>query len=296
MKTIPKFLPSGTSPIDAGPGLAGLGAGLALTHTAALAGMGDYSYKNVFSNSIGIMYMLARYYFRQDIPRAPSAVMGGIPLGTVTELSHAISDRIVRYRARGGIFLAHQDGGNESLRIVGQSWGANRYIFLTMLQMLFLSGMDVEKDLHQKFQEGKKTIQDFTETELTENPWTVFEIDNVDQGIEEEHMTFPVITKNRVYFSMYIETFEYIEKIENGQKLVEYTIFFRKYDPLPEYEYTNIEVTDPRTGKDKTLTVYRHKILDKRKSSTLRVVSLGAEIGLSAMVQADESFRRDAFL
>jgi len=77
---------------------------------------------NVITNLTIISTVLARYYLTNKKRIKPAAVMAGIPLGTVNELSMALSDRIVKYRATGGIFLAHQDGGNESLRIICKAW------------------------------------------------------------------------------------------------------------------------------------------------------------------------------
>ena len=95
---------------------------------------------NVVVNLTMIASTLNRYYLSNKKRIKPAAVLGGIPLGTVEELSMALSDRILKYRATGGVFLAHQDGGNESLRIVCKAWGLGRYLFLTMLDFLFMYG------------------------------------------------------------------------------------------------------------------------------------------------------------
>ena len=104
---------------------------------------------NVITNLTIVSTIIARYYLTNKKRIKPAAVLAGIPLGTVQELSMALSDRIVKYRATGGIFLAHQDGGNESLRIICKAWGLSRYIFLIMLDFLFLYGSDKILDLFQ---------------------------------------------------------------------------------------------------------------------------------------------------
>ena len=104
---------------------------------------------NVITNLTIVSTILARYYLGNKKRIKPAAVMAGIPLGTVNELSMALSDMILKYRATGGIFLAHQDGGNESLRIICKAWGLGRYIFLIMLDFLFLYGSAKILDLFQ---------------------------------------------------------------------------------------------------------------------------------------------------
>ena len=94
--------------------------------------------KNFFTNIGSVMYGLSRYYFGNPSEIQPSCILGGVPMPSINELSHAMSDRILKFRATGGIFLAQQSGGDQTLRIQGKAFGVNRYAFLTMLDFLFL--------------------------------------------------------------------------------------------------------------------------------------------------------------
>ena len=77
--------------------------------------------KNFFVNITMTMFSLFRYYFFNPSNVQPSVVLGGMPLPAVEEISHAMSDRILNYRATGGIFLAKQEGGEQSIRIQGKA-------------------------------------------------------------------------------------------------------------------------------------------------------------------------------
>jgi len=166
------------------------------------------------------------YYFLNEEKKKPAAVIAGFPIGTVHELSHSISDLTVKYRATGGVFLAHQDGGSQSLRVVLQAFGINRYQFLNMLDLIFLYGQGKMVDL---FNLRREPIP--FQTEITKTPWLEFDKNEIDEGGEEAHLTFPIITRNRVYTSMYLETYDVVESIDNGMNLLNISLFFRKYIP-----------------------------------------------------------------
>lgn len=257
-----------------------IGAGITTAYVLSRI-IGD-SKSNVFSNAFLTTYALARYYFGNTLPNKPSVVIGGIPLGTVGEVSHGLSDKELRYRARGGVFISDQDGGNETLRVVGLAWGENRYVFLSMLTFLYLWGSATPINLFAN--------ADFTDIELLaveaanpgSNPWIKFEAENLNEQIYDKHLTFPVITKNRIYLSMYIESYITKETIANGQEAFEYTVFFRKYEPPPEYEFKTILVPNKRfdTGFA-PVRVYRQKAGKSTKKFAASLISSWLETLLS---------------
>lgn len=259
------------STYDALPVGLGMAYGAIWPVVLSVLGVKDFG---AFTNAISLSYMLSKFYFGNDQPIKPAAVIGGIPLGTVEELSHGISDREVKYRANGGIFLAHQHGGNESLRIVGKAWGPNRFLFLNALDLLFSLGkvkyVDILSESLQPGHWNNPNIVNYDDSlsqmtqigDITENPWQ-----NWQRGVksketyEETHITFPVITKNRVYLSMFIETYSWRQSVDRtGMKCVEYTIFFRTYKSPPEYEFA--EISFPTKKPDDPpilLQAYRQK-------------------------------------
>lgn len=240
--------------------------------------LGGYNTKNMFTNIMWVMYGLTRYYFGNMNTIKPAAVIAGFPLPTVDELSHAMSNRILKYRATGGIFLAHQEGGDQTLRIVGKAYGENRFMFLQLLDFLFLYGGARKVDyfsqfiksllpattLPSDFETGKLNF----EREITPSPWRDFNNSVVGGAMGELHYTFPVITRNRIYTNMYIETYEYTESVEHGLNCVEYSIFFRKY--VPERKRQFILAVDPSSqdaNKDKQIW-YREDVDDKLQQKT----------------------------
>jgi len=247
---------------------------------------------NVVTNLTVIGASLNRYYLSNKKRIKPAAVLAGIPLGTVEELSMALSDRILKYRAQGGIFLAHQDGGNESLRIVCKAWGISRYIFLIMLDFLFMYGSAKIVDLFSGISEfgssafgiGKITKDIFGKSVQKKNPWKRFNDMNREEGREEYHSTFPIVTKNRIFSSMYLETYDIIESVNAGMNMLTVTLFLRKYRPPYPLEMTTVI-----SGKKSQTSVswYRQqKVKDESiwTKLSLRWSDSIIDFGLSALV------------
>jgi len=252
---------------------------------------------SIVSNIGIIATTFNRYYLLNKKRIKPAAVLAGIPLGTVEELSSALSDRILKYRATGGIFLAHQDGGNESLRIVCKAWGKDRYMFLILLDFLFLYGQSKSLDMFSKIESNPfidvatvMTKQQLKETAKIINPWTRFREENVDEGREEYHMTFPIVTKNRVFSSMYLETYDIVESVNKGMNMLTVTLFLRKYRPPYPLQLATVQTLNPKTKVFDTTYWYRsEKIMGESintKFNTLRWNDSLLDFGLSLIVAA----------
>ena len=208
---------------------------------------------NLLLNISTIMWDLMRYYFTNTLPTKPAVVMASIPLGTITEVSHAMSQRDLKFRATGGVFLADQEGGSESLRIVGKAWCKNRFVFLNMLDTLFLYGSAKTIDLFTDFLKdpmsqipligddpSSPTLGGVRNLDKSVVPWKEFNADANNEGIGDFRLTFPVITRARIYSNMFIETYDYTEAVEHGIDVVEYTIFLRKYIPPPPQKFDRV--------------------------------------------------------
>ena len=252
---------------------------------------------SIVSNVSIIATTLSRYYLLNKKRIKPAAVLAGIPLGTVEELSSALSDRVLKYRATGGIFLAHQDGGNESLRIICKAWGKDRYMFLILLDFIFLYGQSKALDMFSKLESnpftGVSTIltkKDLRETAKIVNPWRRFKRENVDEGREEYHMTFPIVTKNRIFSSMYLETYDIVESVNRGMNMLTVTLFLRKYRPPYPLELATVQTQNPKTKKIDTTYWYRaEKVAEGSvytKFKSLRWIDSMLDFGLSLIVIA----------
>lgn len=252
----------------------------------------------IASNISIIATTLSRYYLLNKKRIKPAAVLAGIPLGTVEELSMALSDRVLKYRATGGIFLAHQDGGNESLRIICKAWGIDKYWFLTLLDFIFLYGQSKSLDMFAKLKENPfpkdekiLTKQDLKETAQVVNPWTAFREENTDEGREEYHMTFPIVTKNRIFSSMYLETYDIVESVNKGMNILTITLFLRKYRPPYPLQLATVKTLNPKTKKTDTTFWYRSEEVEGESIYTkfkngLRWNDSMLDFGLSLIVMS----------
>lgn len=252
---------------------------------------------SIISNISIIANTFGRYYLLNKKRIKPAAVLAGIPLGTVEELSSALSDRVLKYRATGGIFLAHQDGGNESLRIICKAWGKDRYMFLILLDFIFLYGQSKSLDMFSKLKSNPFTEvatvmskQQLKETAKIVNPWTRFKEENVDEGREEYHMTFPIVTKNRIFSSMYLETYDIVESVNKGMNMLTVTLFLRKYRPPYPLQLATVQTLNPKTKKFDTTEWYRSEkvkgVSTYTKFGNLRWIDSMLDFGLSLIVMA----------
>jgi len=242
---------------------------------------------NMGANIVSIMGTLWTYYFGNEHRIKPSAVIGGFALGTVTEKSHAISDRVLKYRSRGGIFLAHQEGGDQTLRIVGKAWGPNRYLFLTILDFLFLYGQATTHDMFARnLKNNLKTLKFSTQAEtvpqaeIRVTPWTKIDEGDIEDGVEEKHLTFPVVTTDRVYNNMFIETYDYRESVDLGMNVIEYTLFFRKYLPTTRFIFGVLNQEIPGTTEFEEIWYYTEDEEDV-VTRKLRKIDLMTDFGFS---------------
>lgn len=251
----------------------------------------------IISNISIIATTLSRYYLLNKKRIKPAAVLAGIPLGTVEELSSALSDRVLKYRATGGIFLAHQDGGNESLRIICKAWGIDRYWFLTLLDFIFLYGQSKSLDMFANLEANPfpeagtiLTKQNLKETAQIVNPWTNFKREHTDEGREEYHMTFPIVTKNRIFSSMYLETYDIVESVNNGMNMLTVTLFLRKYRPPYPLQLATVKTLNPKSKKTDTTYWYRSEKIEGEsaytKFKTLKWNDSMLDFGLSLIVMS----------
>jgi len=194
------------------------------------------NWRNIYNNITLLTSSLLNYYMINPKDVKPAAVIAGVPIGTAIEVSHAMSNLDLKYRATGGVFLAHQEGGADSLRMVLESFGKNRYLFLSLMEFLFRWGSNHVLDLFEMKPE-KPEIELMATEDYGENPWKKFDESNLEEGREEFHMTFPIITRHRIYTSMYIETMDVVEAVTKGMNKLTITLFFRKFKPPMPYDY-----------------------------------------------------------
>jgi len=107
---------------------------------------------------------------------------------------------------------------------------------------------------------------------------------NKEEGREEYHSTFPIVTKNRVFSSMYLETYDIIESVNTGMNMLTVTLFLRKYRPPYPLEMTT--VISGKKGKTSVSWYRSKKVKDEAiwTKLSLRWSDSIIDFGLSALV------------
>lgn len=167
----------------------------------------------------------------------PALVAGMIPLSSVQYMERARSNRVLKIRAVGGVFLAHQEGGNDVLVVKGTLAGPLRYVWLYAMEALQSRGENQPvsgefKELFEKLETmgvglSKGTIESLAE--ISKNPSETTKVSTREIHSFEYHKTFPIITQIDILLNMFLQTFHFKYAVENGQRIVTYTAIFRKY-------------------------------------------------------------------
>jgi len=208
--------------------------------------------------------------------------IGVLPLGgmgidspvSVILIDVAHSNKIVKYRAVGSIYLAHQVGGKDSIRITGKLQGPLRMWFLTALWILtilsqgYWQTMDWEGDLVKIMGIGdvRAGVSSFLPVQKVENIIT-------QKPAYEKHITYPVITEHEIIPNAYIETFSFEEKVESGLDIINYDIMLRTYVEPKEF-LADKKRSVMRVGKQET---YTEQVLKYGLNFTYRMIQMGRE-------------------
>lgn len=171
------------------------------------------------------------------MPRQPSdygkkaeVIVGAVPLYSVQRIERAKSDRKVKYRAIGDVFLAHQQGTQDSLRVDGTLYGPFRYYYLWMLIWLQESGEAITKNI---------TLSNLDSGGLLQSTKSIDEATNTGSSKllnYEVHRTFPIITDFSIMLNMYLQTIEWHREVIGGQEIIKYHLLFRKWIAPTSYK------------------------------------------------------------
>jgi len=151
----------------------------------------------------------------------PEIICGAVPLYSVQAIERGMSDREVKYRATGDVFLAHQRGTTDSLRIDGTLMGAYRHLYLMFLLRLQNLGEADLKELAMS-DAGANSSFNVKSSDITR-------LESGKPVMYESHRTFPIITQSAVLLDMFLQTIEWHSGIEDGIDIIKYTLLFRKH-------------------------------------------------------------------
>jgi len=194
---------------------------------------------------------------------APAMIVGFLPLTSLYYVERARSDRVLKIRAVGGVFLAHQEGGNDTLVVKGIFTGITRQIWLLFLQYLQKYGENAS--INARLSQMRGLLPSFGDI-VGGGERSIKDIKNFVEGGEdtgiidqeiysfEYHKTFTIVTGTDILMDMYLQTLQFENKVENGRHVIKYTCIFQKYIK-PSYFFMTKkgeEKTDPLTYKQKT--------------------------------------------
>ena len=96
----------------------------------------------------------------------PDAIIAGMPVYHVQKEGHASSDELLKYRAMGTIFLAHQKGGKRTFKCTLLMEGTSRLYILGFFQSLLRFGRQRSVqvgDFFKNFDSGTTQVQESTQ-------------------------------------------------------------------------------------------------------------------------------------
>ena len=178
----------------------------------------------------------------------PDIMLGPVPLTQVQMSEVATSQDVLKYRAVGGQFLAHQKGGSYAMRIDAKLDGQYAMVFLSLLEALAKTG-EVQDILTPGLREGHLTMN---QVPVGDKPkrYAFASGRNNETGITERfvspgdyswmkstwHKTFPIATRSEILFDMYIESIIYWRSNDKDHNTINITILCRKFIPPPRIE------------------------------------------------------------
>lgn len=170
-----------------------------------------------------------------SFPFIPDIVVGTIPFYSAQRLERGMSDRILKYRAIGDIFLAHQRGSTDTLRVDITLFGPYRNFYLLYLLSLQQKGEGQLKNL--------ESLTTSVTAPVAPLPTDVIKIPKSGKIQYESHTTYPLITQTSIMLDMFLQTLEWGQtKDTGGSTIIKVTLLFRKHiDPLG---YTVFKETD----------------------------------------------------
>lgn len=179
----------------------------------------------------------------------PEILIGTIPVFSVQMIERAISDRILKYRAIGDVFLAHQKGGLDTLRADITLEGPYKEMWLlALLAIQLYSETEYKSDL-------PNLGQSVMPTNTTTNP-----IINPGQVQYESHLTFPIITHSEVMLDMFLQTLEWHQTVEEGgRNVIKCHLLFRKHIDPTGYK------TFKQGKEEKAYLVYGDTVAERRR-------------------------------
>lgn len=169
-----------------------------------------------------------------------AGLVGPIPLKHVQEIEVARSGKILKFRATGSVFLAHQEGGEDAIRIEGFLY-RGEVLLLMGLYVMFMVGQGRVKEIENidmsnptiSLAQMRSRIQDvISYNKRTERPTYEF------------HKTFPFVSRHIIVPNTYIETLSFEERLVDGKDAIKYSLLLRTYRKPSGFDFYTTQTSD----------------------------------------------------
>jgi len=171
----------------------------------------------------------------------PDVIIGFVPLYHAQMVEVTTSQDIVKYRAVGGQFLAHQQGGQYAVRIDAKLPDiADAMRTLTFLQLLHVWGegkdfVNLDSTSTAKINVNKPVPVKSYRQPISRDNLEYTSINDWEFIKSTWHKTFSIITPDQILYNMYIESFIYWRSVrDDDPNTINISVLCRKFTPPPK--------------------------------------------------------------
>ncbi len=180
-------------------------------------------------------------------------MIAGVPLYHVQSIEIARSGMILKFRATGAVFLAHQEGGEDGIRIEFMILG-EELLLVILLWILYLRGKGYTKSID--------TLQNLSgNMTLTQMRETLTNFMKIDESLKEPsyeyHFTYPFVSRHIIIPNTYVETISFEDTLDTGKNVLRCSIFLRTYTPPASFSRIGTNKYGLKDKSDKNINSYK---------------------------------------
>lgn len=173
-----------------------------------------------------------------------SCTVAGIPLGSlgvgsstsIQEIEITHSNKVIKFRAVGSVFLAHQQTGQRNaVKITGKLVGEQKPLYFFLLWLL----TEISQGNVKEIDENKIEHVDNTAA-MRGKIGSLGKLERIYDTIVEKpsrqgRRYFPVVTRVAVIPNCYVDTFSFEETVEGGKDVIKYDLLLRTFTKSSKY-------------------------------------------------------------
>lgn len=197
-------------------------------------GLKEFLNKYKKFNKLALSEALYQFY------EQPPVMLGLIPLYSAKVVEYATSQDVLKMRAFGEQFLAHQDGDSTAYSIEGIFTGESETWKISLINLMYILGEGANEILTPNIVKSNP----ISEMTAQEEGGKRYGRSNFKWKEHRHHRTFTVIDKDSIHLNMYIETINYSWSVVDGKDTCRYNIVIRKYEGRPKLKVFKRVTTD----------------------------------------------------